>query len=394
MTHTQLLIAVILLQQLLFGAVWLGAARLRIARRAAGHWEWASWLTAGSMLLIMFRGQASIWWTVVAANVLLIAALVILRRGIQVFARSRPSDTEHGLLLGGSGVGLALCAALDSSMLVVMMLVSVTLAWTLLSAAGEVRRQLAAEFGARAALICSLPLTVIGGLFALRTLAGPLAGEALAPSISTADIGNTGLLLATMFFGLILNGTLVAMVFGRIVGRLRYQSDHDALTGLLSRRPLERLLQIEGERHGRTGHPYALLSIDIDHFKQINDRHGHAVGDRVLARVAQTLRACSREGDSVARMGGEEFCTLLPGADEAGARQIAQRLLQAVRELQHPELGGALRVTVSIGLAVARTDAEPVAGLMLRVDRALYAAKLAGRDRVVEAGPDRQPVAA
>ena len=93
-------------------------------------------------------------------------------------------------------------------------------------------------------------------------------------------------------------------------------------------------------------------------------------------------------------MGGEEFCTLLPGADEAGARQIAQRLLQAVRELQHPELGGALRVTVSIGLAVARSDAEPVAGLMLRVDRALYAAKLAGRDRVVEAGPERQPVAA
>ena len=110
--------------------------------------------------------------------------------------------------------------------------------------------------------------------------------------------------------------------------------------------------------------------------------------------MAQTLRACSREGDSVARMGGEEFCTLLPGADEASARQIAQRLLQAVRDLQHPELGGALRVTVSIGLAVARSDAEPVAGLMLRVDRALYAAKRAGRDRVVEAGSDRQPVAA
>ena len=84
----------------------------------------------------------------------------------------------------------------------------------------------------------------------------------------------------------------------------------------------------------------------------------------------------------------------MPGAEEARARQISQRLRQAVRDLQHPELGGALRVTVSIGLAVARPDAEPVAGLMLRVDRALYAAKRAGRDRVVEAGSDRQPVAA
>jgi diguanylate cyclase (GGDEF)-like protein len=394
MSHTQLLVAVILLQQALFGAVWLGAARLRIAPRAARHWEYASWLTAASMLLIEFRGQASIWLTVVAANLLLIAALVTLRRGIQVFARCSPNDTEHRLLLGCSGAGLALCAALDSSMLVVMVLVSVSLAWTLLRSASEVRRQLAPEFGDRTALICALPLAAIGGLFVLRTLVGPFASEALAPSISTAGIGNTGLLLATMFFGLILNGTLVAMVFGRMVGRLQYQSDHDALTGLLSRRPLERLLQVEGERHGRTGSSYALLSIDIDHFKEINDRHGHAVGDVVLARVARTLRACSREGDSVARMGGEEFCTLLPGADEASARQIAQRLLQAVRELQHPELGGALRVTVSIGLAVARSDAEPVTGLMLRVDRALYAAKRAGRDRVVEAGPARQPVAA
>ena len=99
MTHTQLLVAVILLQQALFGAVWLGAARSRIAPRAARHWEHASWLTAASMLLIVFRGQASIWLTVVAANLLLIAALVTLRRGIQVFARSRPSDAEHRLSL-------------------------------------------------------------------------------------------------------------------------------------------------------------------------------------------------------------------------------------------------------------------------------------------------------
>jgi diguanylate cyclase (GGDEF)-like protein len=85
--------------------------------------------------------------------------------------------------------------------------------------------------------------------------------------------------------------------------------------------------------------------------------------------------------------GGEEFCALLPDADLAGAQQAGQRMLEAVRQLPHPEAGNALQVTVSIGLAVAQGEGETVEDLLLRVDRALYAAKQAGRDRIVLAGP-------
>jgi diguanylate cyclase (GGDEF)-like protein len=387
MTHAQLLVAVIFMQQALFGAVWLGAVRLRISAPAARHWAAATWLTAASMLLIEFRGQASIWLTVVLANVLLISSFVVLRRGVQVFARSQPTDREHRLVLSAGAAAVLISAATNAPMMVFLLVVSSTLAFILLRNASEVRRLLAGEFGERAAWLCALPLAAIGVLNMIRVVVAPLAVGAFAPSISEAGLGNTGLMFATMLFGLVLNGTLVAMVFTRMVRRLEYQSDHDALTGLLGRRPLERLLRAEAARHARTGRSYALLSIDIDHFKRINDRHGHAVGDVVLARVAQTLQARSREGDSVARMGGEEFCALLPDADLAGAQQAGQRMLEAVRQLPHPEAGNALQVTVSIGLAVAQGEGETVEDLLLRVDRALYAAKQAGRDRIVLAGP-------
>lgn len=389
MTHAQLLVAVILMQQALFGAVWLSAARLRISAPAARHWMMATWLTAAAMLLIAFRGQASVWLTVVVANLLLIAALLMLRRGVQIFARSRPTDREHRLVMGASAVALVLGGALKPPMMFYQLVVSATVAFMLLRCAREVRRLLAHEFGDRAALACALPLAAIGSLYLVRAVGAPFFEGAFAPSISDGGMGNIGVLFATLLFGLVLNGTLMAMVFTRMVRRLEYQSDHDALTGLLGRRPLERMLRAEARRHGHTGRPYALLSIDIDHFKCINDRHGHAVGDAVLARVAKTLQARAREGDSVARMGGEEFCALLPGADQKGAQRAAQRVMEAVRQLQHPEAASPVQVTVSIGLAVAPADApeETVESMLLRADRALYAAKQAGRDRIVVAEP-------
>ena len=133
------------------------------------------------------------------------------------------------------------------------------------------------------------------------------------------------------------------MVLLRRVRRLQYQSDHDLFTGLLSRRPMEQLLLSESQRQRRFGRSFALLSVDIDHFKKINDGWGHAAGDAVLKRVAEALRAAARDIDSVARMGGEEFCALLPGADVAGAESVAVRLLETVRGLHHPEIGGASR---------------------------------------------------
>ena len=387
MSNAQLLLAVVLLQQGLFGVMWLVSGRLGLARRPARHWAAATWLVALGMSLILLRGQASPWLTAVGANVANIASFIFLRRGIQVFARRPPTDPEHLLVLGLGGAGLAATVVWGHDLMPVVVVTGATIGWTLLRSAGEVRRGFGIEFGRGTALWCALPVAFVGGLFVVRGLAAPFASPALAGPLNMPGSGNTAIVFASLALGLVLHATLIAMVVLRLVRRLQHQSDHDDLTGLLSRRAMQLLLQAEMQRQRRYGTGCAMLSVDIDHFKQINDRYGHAVGDAVLVRVAQTLQSTAREVDRVARMGGEEFCVLLPGGDSAGADRAAQRLLAAVRALVHPETGGALTVSVSIGVVVVDAPPELLPALLRRLDQALYAAKAAGRDRCVHAGP-------
>ena len=389
MTHSELLLAVILIQQGLFGAVWAAAARLRLSHRSARHWAAATGLVTTGLSLILARGQASPWLTVVLANTLTVLSFVALRRGSQVFGRLAPTDREHAAVALLTIAGLAGTVATGAGMLPVVVVTSAALGWTLLRSASEVVGSLVAEFGPHAARWCAMPTALIGVLFALRAVLAPLLGPEVAGAVNDPGAGNTGTAFAALVFGLVINTTLIAMTVIRLVRRLQYQSDHDVLTNLLSRRAMERLLDAEVQRRRRFGDSHAILSVDIDRFKQINDRWGHAAGDAVLVRVAHALRDASREVDRVARMGGEEFCLLLPGVDQAGAERMAQRLLEVVRGLDHSEIDRSLKVTVSIGLVVVGPGGESLPLLLRRLDDALYAAKHHGRDRF-----ERAPTAA
>ena len=168
----------------------------------------------------------------------------------------------------------------------------------------------------------------------------------------------------------------------RVTAELAKLADEDSLTGLANRRAAERALGIALEGAHRV--PLALLYIDIDHFKAINDRFGHAMGDRVLRECAQLMRQGSRSGDVAARWGGEEFLLLLVGADAARAGEIAERLRSAVEGFAWAALDPSLAVTLSIGIAdsTEKPNAGPGALLAL-ADSRLYAAKSGGRNRVV-----------
>jgi diguanylate cyclase (GGDEF)-like protein len=158
----------------------------------------------------------------------------------------------------------------------------------------------------------------------------------------------------------------------------------DPLTGVLNRRALDRLLGRELERASAGKLGYSVLALDLDHFKTINDTHGHATGDAALRAFAERIRAGLRQTDHLARLGGEEFVVLLPGAALEQALEIAERLRLAVSEaplLASPRVD----VTVSVGVA-CRLDGETGPALLARADAAAYAAKRAGRDRVVTDG--------
>jgi diguanylate cyclase (GGDEF)-like protein len=156
----------------------------------------------------------------------------------------------------------------------------------------------------------------------------------------------------------------------------------DALTGLPNRAYFEELIGLLG-RGRRAGDALGILMIDIDHFKKLNDRYGHAVGDAVLRGVGWTLRATVRAGDVPARYGGEEFVVVLRHASPERAVEIAERIRYAIRDLDPAAFGIADPVTVSIGVAVAA--ATPPRALVERADAALYVAKRGGRDRVAVA---------
>jgi diguanylate cyclase (GGDEF)-like protein len=160
----------------------------------------------------------------------------------------------------------------------------------------------------------------------------------------------------------------------------RHRSTLDPLTGLFNRNALEqRLAELDGQPCDPAGgNSHAFLLCDLDHFKQVNDRYGHATGDAVLQDVAYTMRATLRAGDSIFRVGGEEILVILPGAGHEDACEIAERLCDAVRE-RRPS---GVDVSLSIGVAVAEPDTVDTDDLLARADASLYAAKANGRDRI------------
>jgi two-component system cell cycle response regulator len=168
---------------------------------------------------------------------------------------------------------------------------------------------------------------------------------------------------------------------GRQLADLALASRRDPLTGLPNRRAFEEELAREAARASRAGAPLAVVMLDVDRFKAVNDGHGHAAGDEVLRAVAARAAAAIRAGDLLARVGGEEFAILLPAADLPRAAEAAERI-RATLAARRIEAGGtSLTVTASLGCAALAPGETPEA-LVARADARLYAAKEAGRNRV------------
>lgn len=158
-----------------------------------------------------------------------------------------------------------------------------------------------------------------------------------------------------------------------MLSELRRLATRDMLTTLFNRREGMRLLEREVERARQYGRSFSALLIDVDNFKGVNDSHGHAAGDRMLAAVAHKIRFTVREVDTVVRWGGDEFAVWLPEKDAVGARQTGENVVAAIRDLG---------CTVSVGVAQWSTSRADAADLLAAADKALYEAKDAGRDRV------------
>ncbi|SPE30330.1 putative Diguanylate cyclase [Burkholderiales bacterium] len=203
---------------------------------------------------------------------------------------------------------------------------------------------------------------------------------ALAQATRAARLQNIVLALVAI----VVVGALYAVWRMRgLMRRIARMAETDALTGVLSRRHVLELGQRMMNRCRRDGRSCAMLMLDVDRFKDINDRYGHVAGDRALRAISIALARCLRPEDQIGRYGGEEFAVILPGADAKEAGTVAERLRTAVQTLKPDWAPGADPLTVSGGIAIATDEIADFTELLVRADQALYRAKDAGRNQMV-----------
>src|SRR3954449_11866603 len=207
-------------------------------------------------------------------------------------------------------------------------------------------------------------------------------------SVPGSDRGQRWLLMVGVTAVIALMVGVLRERVDRLIARLADAARTDALTGLLNRRGFQELMEVEIERALRSSRPLAIVVGDLDHFKHLNDRYGHAAGDVALKRFAEIASMASRRIDAVARIGGEEFALLLPDTEQHAAYLLAERLRRAVKEPSAGKTGETDLPTVSFGVASFPTHAADAEALMHAADQALYAAKAMGRDRSVIYNPE------
>jgi diguanylate cyclase (GGDEF)-like protein len=343
-------------------------------------WARGYGLTALGMLLVSLRGLAPDFVSILLGNLAATYGVLRLEAGTHRFVelpRRRHADL---LVLGLLAIPFLFFYLLQPSTGARIIITGV--------AQGVVLLNICALL-ARSARRATWPAMVLTG-FSFAVLAGVQffrAWSALVTPVPT-DLMRAGHIQGVLFVMATL--VMVATVIGyssmhaqRLLLQLEKMARTDQLTGMLNRRSLEESAQREVERAARSGEPLWVFMVDVDHFKRINDRHGHQTGDRVLQQVAAALHATLRPYDVLGRYGGEEFALVLPGLGTSAAVVVAERLRAAVQQPAADRNLSLVELTVSVGAAQVAPGETSWFQALGRADAALYEAKQTGRDRAV-----------
>ena len=391
MSATEVAFALVAVMQAVLALVWLiGGGWAGEVRRAA--WQWAAYagLSALSFALLMLAMRSAeldpgalLRAEVVraAGNVSGVVAVMALRRGIWIFlGRSLVPSILPWLLVA---VLLVAWLGLDPAMGALRVgFNSLVLTWLCLDIARALHLNARDVLHFRWPLLLVLPLLIAAIGYAQRGLSVLLDPASVAASMTTHSAVNVGSAFSYVVLALAFHAMLMVLVVARLVAQLHLISHRDGLTGLLNRRAMQEALEAQMRRSRRNGEAFVLMMLDADHFKAINDQHGHAVGDLVLKHLSTLLHSGMREVDRLARFGGEEFLVLLPGVTLAEAIPVAERLRALVAATPLADGDAAISVSVSVGIAEWVGATEDLSRLLVRADAALYQAKQRGCDRV------------
>jgi diguanylate cyclase (GGDEF)-like protein len=385
LTPTEVAFVMVALMQLSLTVVWLVGAWVAAETRGATlRWAGYAAFSAASFALLataMRTDPAEAEWIRAAGNIFGVLAMMALQQGVWEFlglpGRGKQHAAALALVVVAAGIGI------DPVQGWVRVSVnSAVLTWISLTMAQELYVHARERLQMRWPWLLTLPLLLAAVGFAqrgLRALADPSAVGAQMAADSALNVGSA---FSYVPIALAFHATLLTLVVARLLAELRWRSRHDGLTGVLNRRSAEEALLEQLQRSRRSGEPFVVMMLDLDHFKAINDRHGHAAGDLALRHAATQFGAALRKVDRLGRFGGEEFLVLLPGIGIDEAEAVAERLRLQIGATPLDHAGVPVPMSVSIGLAAWGGGAEDLSRLLVRADQALYRAKQRGRDRV------------
>ncbi|MCV2369162.1 GGDEF domain-containing protein [Roseateles oligotrophus] len=370
------------LQLALYVLLWaLASAALKDERRAILQWMGYALASAGSVALLGWRPDGPIWLTHTGSSAASLLSLMLASRGVLLFLGLRPNDRLSIALAGAAAMGLGWVGPSDTaSRLAVAGFFNIVV---IVGGFVQSRPAFMREFGLRLAVAATLPSLILIGMNGYFLILG-LLGRAPVISAQKGELP-MAIWVVTLVSAAAFNYLFLFLVGFRMQQSLQRQATHDVLTGLPNRRAMAQRLQLEWDRSQRYGKPFVVISADVDHFKSINDRYGHALGDQALIAVARALRASARDSDHVSRVGGEEFLILMPEAQMASeGLPKAERLRAAIArlELMAPS-GEKIALHASFGVSGWLASDQDREQVLRRADRALYEAKHKGRDRVV-----------
>ncbi|PZP32932.1 MAG: hypothetical protein DI603_09665 [Roseateles depolymerans] len=300
-----------------------------------------------------------------------LASSALLLLAVRRMLRSPYRSRDVSWLAGLGTLAIALAELLGSPALV-LLLGGLAVIWLSLRTVHDLLAGIGQAIAPALQAIMALPFVGIAALVVARIVALAVADGAL-PAIPRMAAELTLTLSITL--------TLMALLIWRLITRIQHLMLSDPLTGAISRRGFEEELA-RAHAQLRRGHAYAVAMVDLDHFKRLNDLHGHAAGDAALQHCVQVLKSTLREYDRLGRVGGEEFALLLPDADVDGARRAAERLRRQLESAPLHWGGQTLALTASFGVALAQADDPDAQAALLRADAELYIAKAGGRNRV------------
>ncbi len=376
--HTPTLLLVSLMIAITMG-ISMGLVARRERRDGLVWWAWAMLPLSLVLLLFSLRGQVSDWLSVVLGNTLLISVLALFAEGLCEFQQRPP---RRALIWGGVVLTpLLIVWFLDAASIrpllpnTVLGFQAALLSWLVLQ-----RRAQTAGRG-QYFVVAGLALIVLA---TLARLGAALLGQVDLNQVTSSNTTHALSMLVFMLTIILITMGLVMMTKERADALNRTLALQDELTGLHNRRAIHKLLEQQLALARRNGQALALLIVDIDHFKKINDDYGHLSGDLALRTMADGLRRRLRGQDIAGRWGGEEFIVILPGTDAAGACGLAENLRRSAEQARLVALDGRpIGFTISIGVhALDAASGDARDDMIAAADRALYLAKQKGRNRV------------